>query len=254
MTTDWLYPAIVAHRGGGNLAPENTLAAIRIGAKYGHKMIEVDVKLSADGEAFLLHDSELDRTTDSTGIAGAFSWSALTLLDAGSWFGQAFEHEPLPNLTQIAECCINLGLMINIEIKPTEGVETETGYAVATLANNLWRQQPVAPLLSSFSVDALEAAKRAAPDLPRGLLLEYWDEDWRLLTQDLACVSLHINHRELTEKRVAALKAAKLKILAYTVNGPERAKQLLSWGVDSICTDCIDIIVPDFAIENKLDR
>lgn len=52
MTTYWPYPKIIAHRGGGKLAPENTLAAIDIGAEYGHKMIEFDAKLSADGQIF----------------------------------------------------------------------------------------------------------------------------------------------------------------------------------------------------------
>ncbi|MDN6229008.1 MAG: glycerophosphodiester phosphodiesterase, partial [Enterobacterales bacterium] len=55
MTTYWPYPKIIAHRGGGKLAPENTLAAIDIGAEYGHKMIEFDAKLSSDGQIFLLH-------------------------------------------------------------------------------------------------------------------------------------------------------------------------------------------------------
>ena len=62
--SNWPYPRIVAHRGGGKLAPENTLAAIDVGAKYGHKMIEFDAKLSKDGEIFLLHDDNLERTSN----------------------------------------------------------------------------------------------------------------------------------------------------------------------------------------------
>lgn len=84
------------------------------------------------------------------------------------------------------------------------------------------------------------------PELPRGLLLDQWDDNWPALTERLGCVSLHINHKELTEERVAALKAAGLRILVYTVNQPARARLLLNWGVDCICTDRIDLIGPDF--------
>ena len=72
--SNWPYPRIVAHRGGGKLAPENTLAAIDVGAKYGHKMIEFDAKLSKDGEIFLLHDDNLERTSNGWGVAGELNW------------------------------------------------------------------------------------------------------------------------------------------------------------------------------------
>lgn len=68
--SNWPYPRIVAHRGGGKLAPENTLAAIDVGAHYGHTMIEFDAKLSKDGEIFLLHDDNLERTSNGWGVAG----------------------------------------------------------------------------------------------------------------------------------------------------------------------------------------
>ena len=71
--SNWPYPRIVAHRGGGKLAPENTLAAIDVGAKYGHKMIEFDAKLSKDGEIFLLHDDNLERTSNGWGVTGMWS-------------------------------------------------------------------------------------------------------------------------------------------------------------------------------------
>ncbi|WP_275896183.1 glycerophosphodiester phosphodiesterase family protein, partial [Klebsiella pneumoniae] len=86
-------------------------------------------------------------------------------------------------------------------------------------------------------IDALEAAQAAVPELPRGLLLDAWREDWRALTTRLRCVSIHLNHKLLDEARVTLLKEAGLHILVYTVNKPQRAAELLRWGVDSICTD-----------------
>lgn len=245
-TQHWPYPHIVAHRGGGKLAPENTLAAIDVGAKYGHQMIEFDAKLSGDAQIFLLHDDTLDRTSNGWGVAGQLPWEKLSQLDAGSWFSKAFNGEKLARLDQVAERCRQHQMMANIEIKPTTGSEAETGRAVAQAAASLWHGQ-TAPLLSSFSYEALEAAMQAEPQLPRGLLSHSWDNEWREKTAALACVSIHLNHKVLTEARVAELKAAGLKILAYTVNSPERVRELLKWGVDAICTDCIDIIGPDFS-------
>ncbi|MFB9997623.1 glycerophosphodiester phosphodiesterase [Providencia rustigianii] len=244
----WPYPKIVAHRGGGKLAPENTLAAIDVGASFGHTMIEFDAKLSRDSQIFLLHDDTLERTSSGAGIAGELDWEQLVKIDAGSWYSPEFAHEPLPLLSQVAERCQQHGMMANIEIKPTTGLETQTGTVVALAARQLWQGQ-TAPLLSSFSVESLEAAQAAAPELPRGLLLEEWREDWRELTTRLGCVSIHLDYLLLDEDRVRQLKAAGLHILVYTVNDPARAKLLLDWGVDAICTDRIDLIGPNFPAE-----
>ncbi|EML1936709.1 MULTISPECIES: glycerophosphodiester phosphodiesterase [Providencia] len=241
----WPYPKIVAHRGGGMLAPENTLAAIDVGASFGHTMIEFDAKLSQDKQIFLLHDDTLERTSNGQGIAGELDWEQLSKIDAGSWFGQIFAGEPLPLLSQVAARCQQYGMMANIEIKPTENLESETGRVVALAARQLWQKQ-TAPLLSSFSIEALEAAQQAAPELPRGLLLDEWREDWQALITHLDCLSIHLNHELLDEKRIKQLKDFGLYILVYTVNSPARASQLLAWGVDAICTDAIDIITPNF--------
>lgn len=244
----WPYPKVAAHRGGGKLAPENTLAAIDVGARYGHTMIEFDAKLSKDGQIFLLHDDTLERTSNGWGIAGDLPWDKLLNVDAGSWFSTEFKGEPLPLLSQVAARCKQHGMMVNIEIKPTTGTDSETGKVIALAARELWQGQ-TAPLLSSFSIEALEAAQHVVPELPRGLLLDEWRDDWRELTTRLGCVSIHLNHKLLDEARVRELKAAGLHILVYTVNNPQRAGTLLRWGVDTICTDRIDQIGPNFTAQ-----
>ncbi|MFN3631099.1 MAG: glycerophosphodiester phosphodiesterase family protein, partial [Casimicrobiaceae bacterium] len=97
----WSYPRTMAHRGAGTLAPENTLAALRHGHALGYRAAEVDVKCSADGVTFLLHDDALERTTNGTGRAEQLDWRALSLLDAGGWFGQSFAGEPLPTYAAV---------------------------------------------------------------------------------------------------------------------------------------------------------
>ena len=191
------------------------------------------------------HDDKLERTGNGWGGADEHSWQGLLRVDAGGWFSSSYRNGPLPLLSKVAERCRQHGMMANIKIKPTTGSGPLTGKVVALAARELWADM-TPPLLSSFEIDALEAAQLAAPELPRGLLLDEWRDDWRELTTRLGCVSIHLNHRLLDEARVDTLREAGLRILVYTVNNPQRAAELLRWGVDCICTDAIDIIGPDF--------
>lgn len=241
----WYYSNIVAHRGGGNLAPENTLAAIKKGHELGHKMIEFDVTLSKDDVPFLLHDDTLNRTTDSKGKAAKTLWSDLSTLDAGSWFSKEFQNEPLARLSDVAELCLSIDMQVNIEIKPTRGLESKTGHLVAHYADLLFKKSQIPPLLSSFSPEALLAAKAAAPNLPRGLLMHRWHSDWSMLTEELECYSIHLNHKLITPKRIAQIQAKTLFMLVYTVNDPAQAEHLLTLGINAICTDNIYDIKPN---------
>lgn len=238
----WPYPRVFAHRGAGKLAPENTLAAFRHGASFGYGAFEFDVKLSADGKSFLLHDTTLGRTTSGTGRADALTLGELALLDAGSWHSPAFAGEALPSLAAVLRYFRANGFSANVEIKPTPGREWQTGAAVALDVKALWQGQHPLPLLSSFSEMALEAARLAAPDLPRALLVDVLPADWLERLRRLDCVALDSNHRELTQEIIAKAQAAGYRVLCYTVNDPERAQQLFDWGIDSIITDVVDRI------------
>jgi glycerophosphoryl diester phosphodiesterase len=242
--TDWPYPCWIAHRGAGKLAPENTLAAFRLGAEHGFGMFECDVKLSADGEPFLLHDAELDRTTNGQGAAGIMKWDALSRLDAGSWHGRAYAGEPLLRLEALARWLQALGLMVNLEIKPSPGDDIRTGRIVAQHVARLWDKAHVKPLLSSFSVDALAAAKEAQPELPRALLLDRWVHDAVAQAYGLGCTALVVNQTQLDESRIAAAHSGGLKVLTYTVNDASRANTLWFQGLDGLITDRIDLFEP----------
>ncbi|HEX7935354.1 MAG TPA: glycerophosphodiester phosphodiesterase family protein, partial [Paraburkholderia sp.] len=145
----------------------------------------------------------------------------------------------LPTLADAAARCARDGIAANIEIKPCPGRDEITGRLVASAALSLWQGQ-TPPLLSSFSFDALAAARDAAPSLRRGMLFEEVPADWLQIVRELDCVSLHASHRYLSERLVAEIRAAGLHMLAYTVNDPERAQLLAQWGVDMICTDRMD--------------
>jgi glycerophosphoryl diester phosphodiesterase len=233
----------VAHRGAGKLAPENTLEAFRLGASYGYRMFECDVKLSADGVPFLLHDATLQRTSNGRGIAGEQPWAALAQLDAGSWHSRAFAGEPLPTLDNIAQFCLRNGYWLNIEIKPTPGQESLTGSVVAQHAARLW-QGAVPPLLSSFRPEALLAAQAAQPELPRALLLDSWWSGWLEVAQSLGCVAIVANHALWDKTSVTQAKQAGFRTLSYTVNDEWAAQRLLDLGTDAVITDRVDLFPP----------
>ena len=240
----WPYPRWIAHRGAGKLAPENTLAAFRVGASHGYRMFECDVKLSADGVPFLMHDSTLDRTTNGNGTGGDQPWAALARLDAGSWHSRAFAGEPLASFENAARYCLRNGYFLNIEIKPTPGTERHTGEVVAQHARRLWAGQPVPPLLTSFKTEALQGARDAAPELPRGLLLDSLPEGWLQTALELGCIAIVCNHALWDERTVAQAKAASLQTLSYTVNDEWAAERLMALGTDGIVTDRIDLFSP----------
>jgi glycerophosphoryl diester phosphodiesterase len=241
----WPYPRWIAHRGAGKLAPENTLAAFRLGAQHGYRMAECDAKLSADGVVFLLHDATLDRTTDGEGVAGEQPWQALSQRDAGRWHSRQYAGETLPTLAALAGFCQANAFLLNIEIKPTPGLEAETGRAVALEAARLWVGAPVVPLLTSFQPHALAAAQEAAPQLPRGLLLETLWEGWLDLARQLDCVAVVCNQVLWTDALMTTVHGAGMRALAYTVNEPASAARLWALGIDGLITDRVDLFAPD---------
>lgn len=240
----WPYPRWVAHRGAGKLAPENTLAAFRLGASHGYRMFECDAKLSADGVVFLMHDAALDRTTSGRGIGGAQPWSALAQLDAGGWHSRAYAGEPLPTLENLARFCLANGHLLNIEIKPTPGTERETGEAVAREAARLWQGAAVPPLLTSFQVESLEGAQAVQPELPRGLLLDKLWDGWLDAARQLGCVAIVCNHALWDATVVSMVHDAGMRALSYTVNDDRTAQRLIELGTDGIITDRVDLFPP----------
>jgi glycerophosphoryl diester phosphodiesterase len=257
-TPPWPYARVIAHRGGGTLAPENTLAAIRVGIGHGFTAIEIDAMLARDDVPVLMHDPTLRRTARRAGVVSDFSAAELARMDVGSWHSPRFAGEPVPGLEQTLAFCRASGVWSNVEIKPAPGREAATGRAVAALVARTYvdvvhaagdRREsvvPAVPLLSSFDAEALEAARASCPALPRGWLVDRVPPDWRVRLEALGCVALHANHRHLTAARVAEIKGAGPWLFCYTVNEPARARELLEWGVDAFCTDRIDLIGPDF--------
>lgn len=250
----WRYPvAILAHRGGGTLAPENTMAGLREGMARGFRAIEYDVMLARDGVPVVMHDPYLGRTVAGSGNVVDYDAAELAAMDAGGWFARRFEREPVPLFVEFAQFCKAHGLWMNIEIKPAPGFDIETGGVVARIAAGMFADEIAAgeyakvPLLSSFSQLALEAAREVAPGVPRACLMSELPPDWERRAREVDAVAIHANHKHLTAALARDVKAAGFALFCYTVNDPGRARELLGWGVDAFCTDRIDLIGPGFA-------
>lgn len=242
----WRYPRHIAHRCGGALAPENTLAGLRLAARLGFRAVEFDVMLSKDGTPLLIHDETLERTTSGKGCVAQSSWKKLSALDAGRRHHRAFVGEPLPSFEQALRLCQELGLAANVEIKPALGHDVATGGAVACCIADCFAAMPQrAPvLLSSFSESALAAARGAVPGLMRALLVEDIPGDWLGRLQALDCQALHCSAVHLEEAQIAEVNAAGVPLACYTVNQPEAAKRLFDRGVAAIFTDRLDLFDP----------
>lgn len=234
-------PRVFAHRCGGALAPENTLAGLRLAARLGLRAVEFDVMLSADATPWLIHDETLERTTNGRGAVSLSPDSLLQTLDAGRGHHPAFAGEPLPTLSAAARLCRQLGLFANVEIKPARGFEALTGEVVARQILALWRGAP--PLVSSFSLEALDAARAAAPQLPRACLWQEPPADCFRQLEVMQAFSLHCAADALRDDLLEEAGHRGIPVLCYTVNAQALARDLWARGVAAVFSDRIDALV-----------
>lgn len=256
MKTAWPYKKIVAHRGAGTMAPENTLAGFRVGLQHGYHAFETDAMLTKDGVAILMHDPKFGRTIADTRSVPELTAAEIRQLDAGRWYSPFYAGEPPAGFEQAVRWCRANDVWLNIEIKPAPGFERETGEVVGKLTTELYADLireggaqangivPQAPLFSSFKPDALRGAKETAPNLPRGLLVDVMPDNWRELLDEIDCVALHCNHTRLTQALIDEVHAMGRWIFCYTVNDPKRVAELFRMGVDGLCTDRLDLVHP----------
>jgi glycerophosphoryl diester phosphodiesterase len=255
--TRWPFPRVIAHRGAGTLAPENTLVALRVAASFGFAGVEFDVRLTADGTPVLLHDATLARTTDGVGAIAALSDAQIAAIDAGSWFGNEFGGEQLPTLAAAATLAKATGLWCDVEIKTggdgdaadtrtDDAVAHATGTAVAQAVWNAWRDASPAPLVSSFDERVLAAVAEIAPELPSGLLVEHLDATTLVRADALRCRAICAPAAQIDAAFVEAAHTRSLGVVAWTVNDAYVAIRLFEDGVDAVITDELREITPDF--------
>jgi glycerophosphoryl diester phosphodiesterase len=220
------YPRIIAHRCGGALAPENSLAGLDAAARIGCRGVEFDTMLAADGVPVLMHDDTVDRTTNGRGAVAALTSAELRALDLGG--------EPVPMLAEALERCHELGLWANIELKAPRGGEARLGEVAGRFLADRWDGHGV---ISSFSQTALLAARRLAPGFDCAWLVERPPADWLERARQLGVVAIHCAGRHADAGVVAAMRAAGYAVACYTVNSLDRARALTDMGVVAVFTD-----------------
>ncbi|MBM3549597.1 MAG: glycerophosphodiester phosphodiesterase [Alphaproteobacteria bacterium] len=235
---------VAGHRGAKLRAPENTIVSFRAAKRLGAGWVELDAKLTRDGVPIVIHDQTLERTTDGAGRIESATLDEIGRLDAGKWFAPEFAGEKVPTLADALKAIAAEGIGVNVEIKPCPGRERDTAEASIAVIREVWPSSLPAPIISSFQHASLEKAKMVAPELPRGLLLETREVDWRETATRLGCKAIHPKWSELSAEWVAEIHKAGFACVTWTVNDPQAAKRLLDWDVDCIITDAPDLIVP----------
>ncbi|MDO9265759.1 MAG: glycerophosphodiester phosphodiesterase family protein [Sulfurimonas sp.] len=242
---------IAAHRGARSIAPENTLIALK--RSLGKcDFIEIDVQLSRDGIAVVMHDDTLERTTNVAEIDAFksrkpyrvcdFTIDELRTLDYGSWFYEDENHkEPLLTLRDALEFIKENNIFLNIEIKDMYGIVSDEA-AVETVVKEIKESDThKLVLISSFRHEYLKLAKEKLPDAPTAALVE-GKHPPKLLEylRELKVDAYNFNNELVDKQTIKMLREAGFFVGVYTVNDVKRAKELFSMGVNCIFSDSLE--------------
>ena len=237
MLTSLSQPVIFAHRGASAHAPENTLAAFELALAQNADAIELDVKLSADGRAVVIHDQTVDRTTGSHGRVKDLSFAELRALDAGSFFSESYRGEKIPALEEVFDA-VGKRTFINVELTNYTTPRDSLVETVCMLVKKFGLQKHV--LFSSFFASNLSKARAYLPEVPRGLLaFDGWLGAWaRSFGFNFGRYqALHPYLKDVTSQQVQRVHRLNRRVHVWTVNAADDMRRLFHWGVDGIFTD-----------------
>ncbi|MEJ8303660.1 glycerophosphodiester phosphodiesterase [Saccharibacillus sacchari] len=226
----------VAHRGFSGVAPENTLAAIRLAMKIPEvEWIEIDVQLSSDGVPMVIHDFTLGRTANGSGIVRNHTLAELKKLDAGRWKSRWHAGERIPTLGELLDE-VRGRLKVNIELKAK--ADSYQGLAAAVLKEVALRNMGQDVVLTSFIPEALLEARALAPDVRRGLITDARPPDLEQRLQKCGCTLLSIAHAKVEPAFVRSTIERGIDIMVWTVDNIRRMRELGSMHPDlMICTN-----------------
>ncbi len=239
---------LIGHRGARGEAPENTLGGFGHIIDLGLKAVEFDVRLLADGKLAVLHDASLQRTAGKPDLLSNLSENELSHFDNRHGWANWKQSEPIPTLQQ------TLDLMTHFEHIEVEVKAVDDQNAVIKIVDQLivelnsW-SNVAAVTVTSFDLRILVTLQHSRNEgrhqLKTGLLLEpstmsdalpYGETPAQQATT-LGCSRIGLSDKLTTESSISAIKAAGLAISIWTVNSPERAKELEKWQVDGLITD-----------------
>ncbi len=226
-------PLIVAHRGASAEAPEHTLAAYEAAIRQQADMIELDVRLSADGQLVVIHDERLERTTDGRGEVRGYTLQALKRLDAGSWFGRSFQGQRIQTVTELIE---RFRDRVRFAIELKEGSSVSPGIEECLVSILQIYDVTDQVLVLSFDHHALRKVHEMDPEIRTGALLV-----GRLLNPerlaDASIQALCLQAELTTERDVEACLRAGLQCFVWVVNEAEAARRYAKAGATGLITD-----------------
>ncbi|OMF21435.1 glycerophosphodiester phosphodiesterase [Paenibacillus sp. FSL H8-0548] len=226
----------VAHRGWSSRAPENTMAAIRLAiADPEVEWIELDVHLSKDHVPVVIHDPTLRRTTNGKGDVKSLTAAELTSLDAGHWFSQKYQGEPVPTLEQVLSEAVG-HCKLNIELK-TNGIRYPyIEQKVLECIQAFKAEEEV--IITCFHEGTLYRMRNLSKSIRTGLIIDGWRNTLPQELKELGSDFLSISYSKLNKERVALLKAAGIQVMAWTINEKRAMRKVASLDPDIlICTN-----------------
>ena len=237
------YPLVIAHRGGADLAPENTLAALRNAVALGADAAEIDVRLSRDGEAVLMHDRRVDRTTTGTGVVGTLTLEQLRALDAGSWFGPQFVGEPVPSLEEVFQA-LPADFKVYVEMKARGPACWALARRVVGIIRRCRRWDSA--MVASFNPMAMALVRALDPRIVRGYI---WSGDHpmplraRWLSPLVDPLWYAPDRRTLTPRLLSRLHSMGKPVAAWDLDTGTDMEQLREMGLDGAVTDRPDVLL-----------
>lgn len=244
-------PQLIAHRGGAGLAPENTMAAFRHAVEsWDADILEMDVRLTADGRVAVIHDETVDRTTDGTGRLSAMSWAQARELDAG------FRFADRAGKRAFRGCGVRLPLFEEVlDAFPDTRivVEPKAPEAAAPLVRAIRAAGAEDRVLVGAEFEATRAGARdyRGPwGASRRQVARFWilhhlglaGRCYAPLADGFQLPERSGQLRVVTPRLVRAARAANMPVFVWTVNDPADMRRLLQWGVDGIMTDRPDLL------------
>lgn len=236
-------PLIIAHRGASATHPENTLGAFEAAAAAGADLVEFDARLTADGVPVVLHDGDLGRTTDRTGLVHELTLEEVRAADAS---GERGTREGVPTLQEVLELLAPTGVGVDVEIKNLPGEPAFDSQRESILRATLDVLDRVAfpgpVLITSFNPSTVRRSRELAPHRPTGVLtFASGDLDAAMRVAEQAGHRWLLPHavslRHAGEAAVPEAHALGLLVGAWTVDDPEAIRSLLGWGVDAVATN-----------------
>lgn len=226
---------IAGHRGGTETAPENTLPAVRSALQRGFDYVEVDLALTSDGHAVLMHDATVDRTTNGTGAIADLSLADVRALDAGSWFSAEFAGTPVPTSDELLDLLAEMQGRAILDLKGDWTVEAATSLVDAIDARGLERSIAVA----SFDARALAYIEARSSVILRLAILKTLPVDVSQAVLQVGARGIVVDRRAVTARPdvVDELHDEGLRVIVYTLNTDRQWDAVTSLGVDGIVTD-----------------